>query len=141
MAEFKKVFILVTQEIVSHGIEFSQFVVWLESRKPGGGQLENWSEKEIQEEIKIFMNRGDSKGLTNVELDQDKVKSAEPIDDEHFNFDVEDMPKAGFGDVGEISRFEVTQIHDIEANDICNRPYNKIKIEKVRIKLERYVSS
>ena len=126
-------FTLVTDEIISKGYEFSEFKEWLETRKPGGGQLEAWTVSDIRTEIQHFCQKVRA-GTSHSPQAGSPVK----FHDETFNFDENDLPDAGFGEGRDISRFDLTHIQDIESASHTRSSKTNHAVP-VQFKLERYV--
>ena len=55
MAEFKRVFNMVSEKIINAGMQFDEFQEWLSQKKQGGQNLENWTESEMKSMIEAFI--------------------------------------------------------------------------------------
>jgi len=90
MAEFKKVFNLVSERIITAGLDSEDFLSWLGKIKPQGDNLESWTADEIQPLVEKYRA---SKGLESTQAILPKKSSF--LEDDNDLQGIE-MPPEGF---------------------------------------------
>ena len=115
MAEFKKVFTLVTDEIINKGFSASHFLKWISSHKPGGQQLENWTEPEMIEVIQEYKKAAqEGNFLCETELKDSNSDSDQEDDVKHDSTELRDKSPSKLTPTAPLGEFQTIRITKIE---------------------------
>ena len=81
MAEFKRVFELVSSNILDAQLSVDEFLQWLSQKKSGGGFLENWTVEEMQSLIEEFKRIEHKKVASSHFENSDAYENSQDSDD------------------------------------------------------------